>query len=184
MTQKTEKKAERALVKEDKARPEMQVFREFEHAMLDMERRLDRVVRETFGDEEFPFPLLQGLALQRDGEGRLRFQPFGHLQENFDKFLQGWREPLLTWDIGEGGKTVVFRAEVPGARKSDLNVEVTPDSLRVEADSGSNKYRAQCNPGFALDPASAEARYADGVLTVSCRLAEPDAPKSRKLAVR
>lgn len=177
-----------AVVKPGKPQPELQLVREFEHAMLDMERRMDRVVRDAFGDRDFPFPLLQGLALSRDAEGRLRFQPFGHLQESLDKVLEGWREPVLVWTVGEGGKTIVFRAEVPGIRREDLNVEVTPDGLRIEADSGTEantaRYSAHCNPGYTLDPASAEARCKDGVLTVSCRLAEPDGAKARKLTVR
>lgn len=172
------------LVTEERPKQELQLFREFEHSLLDMERRMDRIVRDVFGERELPFPLLQGLALSKDADGTLRFAPFGHLQESLDKFMEGWRQPVLFWTVGEGGKTIVFHAELPGIRKQDIKAEVTGEALNVEAESGTTKYRAQCVPGYALQADSAEARYSDGVLTVSCRLAEPNGPKTRKLQVR
>lgn len=172
------------LVKEEKPKQELQLLREFEHSMLDMERRMDRIVRDVFGDRDLPFPLLQGLALSKDADGKLRFAPFGHLQESLDKFVEGWRQPVLFWTVGEGGKTIAFQAELPGIKKEDIKAEVNGDALNIEAESGTTKYRAQCVPGYALEPDSAEARYRDGVLTVSCRLAGPNGAKNHKLQIR
>lgn len=177
----------KAIVRKEDApvQPEVQMLREMEHSMLEMERRMDRVVRDALGQDRdlWQFPILQGLALQPGPDGHLRFQPFGHLQETLDQFLEGWREPVLSWRVGEDDR-IEFRAELPGLRKADLNVEVEADRLRIAGASRNVRYKSECVPGVRIDPATAEATYEDGVLHVAARLAEPAKGKARKLALK
>jgi HSP20 family protein len=177
-------KTQQALVKEENPSTEVQVWREFEHSMLDLERRMDRVLREAFGEgrETWKLPLLSGLSLQRGPNGIVRFRPFGHLQETVDKILAGWREPVLTWTTDEEKGEVEFRCEVPGLGKDDLKVEVQPESIRVEGTRKDTKYRAECTPGLRLNPEKAEARYEHGILHLKVGLA-PAATKGRTVQI-
>lgn len=182
------------IVREQEASPEAVMFREFEHAMMDMERRMDRVVRDAFGADRdlWRFPVVQGLSLQPGPDGRLRFQPFGHVQESLDKFLAGWREPLLSYRADEDAGRIEFRAEVPGLGKEDIHLEVLPDGIRIEGESkakahgkaGHAKYQAVCRPGYRLEPDGAEARCDAGVLTVTCRIRPPEGAKGKAVKVQ
>lgn len=165
-------------------RGEVQVYREFDRALTDMERRMNRIVGNLLGQERdlWNYPLFGGLALQPGIDGRLRFQPFGYLQETFD--LAGVREPLLTWRTTDDDKSIEFRAEVPGVKKSDISVEVQADGLVIEGKSPNALYSVRCNPSYTLQPDSGEAHYEDGVLTVKCRIAESTTPKGKKLTIR
>ncbi len=176
---------EKALVQEQKPSGELQIFREFEHAMLDMERRMDRVLRDAFGGGRslWDLPIIQGLTMQRGPDGKYRFQPFGHLQESLDRFLEGWRAPVLTWNVDEDRNRIEFRAEVPGLKKGDLKVDVRPDGIAIEGDSKGTRYRAECRPGMTLNPDGAKARCDDGVLNLSVPLAEPARPQGRRVPI-
>lgn len=177
-------KTHQALVREEKPATDVQVWREFEHSMLDLERRMDRVLREAFGEQREPWnlPLLSGLSLQRGPNGTIRFRPFGHLQETMEKFLEGWREPVLTWTTKDD--KVEFRCEVPGLGKEDLKVHVEPDCIRIEGTRKETRYRAECVPGMRLNPDKAEAHYEHGILRLDVGLAEPAQGKGRSIQVR
>jgi HSP20 family molecular chaperone IbpA len=168
------------------SRADVQLYREFDRALLGLERRFDQTVRDLFGSgrDLLGFPLLQGLSLQTGPDGGLLFQPFGNVQQSLERLEQGWREPLLTWRIAEDGKSVEFRAEVPGVKKGDLDIEVRPDGLVLEGQSDHAKYSAQAKPGVRLDPDSGDARYEDGLLIVTCDVSEPQTPQSKRLTVR
>lgn len=157
-------------------------FREFDHALHAMERRMDRLLSDAFGSD-LRFPVLQGLLLQPDADGRLTFKPFGHLQETLDKFAAGIREPALSWKLADDGKAIEFHAEVPGLKRGDLDVQVSPEALVIKGQAKNTRYEARCEPGIKLDPNGAEAHCEDGVLTVRCKAANAEGPRSRRLTV-
>lgn len=165
-----------------------EVFREFDHALHEMERRMDRLLRGAFDGDGLRYPLLQGLMLQPGADGRLSIQPFGHLQESLDRFTEGIREPVLSWKVSEDGKSVDFRAEVPGLKKGDLDVQVHPSYVSIEGKSesktGSTRYSARCEPGFKLKTDEVDAKCEDGILTIHCKLAEPAGNNTRRVPVR
>lgn len=164
------------------------LFREFDHALHEMERRMDRLLKGAFDGEGLRSPLLQGLLLQPGPDGRLSIQPFGHLQEPLDRFGEGVPEPALSWRLSPDGKALELRAEVPGLRKGDLDVQVHPDYIQIEGrreeKGGGARYSARCQLGRKLQPDGVDARCEDGVLTVRCRLAEPAGASARRVEVR
>lgn len=164
--------------------PPDQMFREFDHAMHDMERRMDRLMRDTFGKEGLSFPLVQGLLLQPGSDGRLQIQPFGHIQESLDRFVGSIRQPALSWTLEPGGKAVEFRAEVPGLKKTDIEVKVLPNGISIEGRNKTTHYSAHCEPGLRLDTDGSEARCEDGILTVHCKLREPAEARSQRVEVK
>ena len=96
-------------------------------------------------------------------------------------------------DIFEDGESVVVKAEIPGIRKEDLNVQLTPDSITISGQKSEEKrvaegnyFRLECSCGsFSRTcqlPAEtltdkARAVFKDGVLEVRI-------PKSQEAAQR
>jgi HSP20 family protein len=103
--------------------------------------------------------------------------------------LRSRREAFVpSLDVFEREGNLVVRADLPGLSKDDVRVEVTDDELVIEGErrherevEGSGMYRAERVYGTfrrvvplpeGVDPGSAEARFDNGVLEVSFRLAE------------
>ncbi|MEM2138519.1 MAG: Hsp20/alpha crystallin family protein [Candidatus Anstonellaceae archaeon] len=103
-------------------------------------------------------------------------------------------------DLYETDKEIVAKFDLPGAEKSDINVEIEDGSLRVKVDKTSEKtekrkgayiceraysgyFRSIPLPNYAkVDSATAE--YKNGVLVVKMPKDEKKAQKNRKLQVK
>jgi HSP20 family protein len=85
-------------------------------------------------------------------------------------------------DVFEDGESVIVRAEMPGIRKEDINVQLTPDTITITGEKRSesrvqedNYYRMECSSGsftrtcqLPAETLSDRARavFKDGVLEV------------------
>lgn len=96
--------------------------------------------------------------------------------------------PLNVWSSDDA---VVITAQVPGLTSEHLEVGLTGDVLsiagsREQAATGSAlrseraawSFRRAVQLPWKVDPEGIEARLADGVLTVACRRAEADKPRT------
>lgn len=119
-----------------------------------------------------------------------RFDPFGgfdDLIENFD--LQPmWRrmdeQKLMKMDVSETDAAYLVKAEIPGVKKEDISVDISGNQVSIKAEVKqekeekegsrvvrSERYQGQQYRSFTLaheiDNAKADAKYQDGVLTLS-----------------
>jgi len=102
-------------------------------------------------------------------------------------------------DIFEDGEAVVVKAEIPGIRKEDLNVQLTPDSITISGQKSEEK-RVEEGNYFRLERSSgsftrtcqlpvetltdkARAQFKDGVLEVRIPKSEQAAQRVRKLII-
>jgi HSP20 family protein len=136
-----------------------------------------------------------------------RFTPF---DEAFNDLVRGFfvrpagleaRDTAAQFkvDVTEDEKTYTLRAEMPGVKKEDISVTIDGDEVAISAEvrnekevkDGGRVLRAERHYGklyraFALgqavDEASAEAKYADGVLRLT--LPKKDAVASRRIAIQ
>lgn len=102
-------------------------------------------------------------------------------------------------DIFEDGESVIVKAEVPGIRREDLNVQLTPDSITISGQKTterkveeSNYYRCETSSGSFTRtchlPAEcltdkARAVFKDGVLEVRIPKSLEAAQRVRKLTI-
>ena len=136
-----------------------------------------------------------------------RFTPF---DETFNDLLRGFfvrpvgletgdTPARFKVDVNEDEKTYTLRAEIPGVKKEDINVTIDGDQVEISAEVRNEKevkdggrvlraerqygklYRAFAL-GQAIDEASAQAKYADGVLHLT--LPKRDAVASKRIAVK
>lgn len=118
-----------------------------------------------------------------------RFEPFHNLEEWMRDFslrpaLRDWNvEPRIKMDVEESDKAYTVKAEIPGVKKGDINVEVEGNQVTISAELKreseqkegkslrSERYYGQQTRSFTLasdvDDAKVEAKYNDGVLVLT-----------------
>ncbi len=134
---------------------------------------------------------------------------FDNLREEFEQKFWGpiaplgregfgaTRQPLV--DLADNGREFVLTAELPGVRKEDLNLQVTPEGIEIGADSQQEReesgedyaYRERSYASFRrvlpfpeeILPDQVEAKLTDGVLEVRLPKKEPT-PKREPVKVR
>jgi HSP20 family protein len=102
-------------------------------------------------------------------------------------------------DIYEDGESVVCKAEIPGMKKEDISVQLTPDSIiisgekrserkveesnfyRLESSSGS--FTRTCQLPTEIIPDKARAVFKDGVLEVRVPKSEEAARRVKKINI-
>lgn len=117
-----------------------------------------------------------------------RFDPFG------DDFFKGFilrpvfrgleAEPQIKVDVSEEDKAYVVKAEIPGVKKEDIQVSIDGNRVSISAEVKkekeekegkrvvrSERYYGKVSRSFSLDQevdqATAQAKYADGVLALT-----------------
>ncbi len=107
------------------------------------------------------------------------------------------RQPLV--DLSDNGREFVLTAELPGVKKEDLNLQVTPEGIEIGAETRGEKeesgkdyaYRERSYASFRrvlpfpeeVLPDQVEAKLTDGVLEVRLPKKEPT-PKREPVKVR
>jgi HSP20 family protein len=129
--------------------------------------------------------------------------------DNFDSVLRRFFAPVafdadtpalkMRIDVSEKDNAYVVKADIPGVRKEDINVRIDGNVVQIDAeikhekeskgDDGkvlrSERYCGTVSRTFSLgqdvDEAKADAKYADGVLTLE--LPKKATAASKKLAI-
>jgi len=152
--------------------------------------------------------------VQRQQEGRAP-SPFAQMDRLFDEifkrpFFSLWstrmggeeteQQIFLPVDICEDGESVIVRAELPGVRKEDVNLQLDPDSITI-AGKKSHEYKVQEKDYYRMESSygsftrtcqlpveiiadKARAVFKDGVLEVRIpKNLESTKLRSRKLTI-
>lgn len=113
--------------------------------------------------------------------------------------FEGGQEMQIKLDVNEDDKAFTIHAEIPGVKKDDIKVTIDGDQLTISAEvknekevkEGERVVRSERHYGkvsraFRLsqgvDESGAEAKYADGVLTL--RLPKQATAKTRTLMIQ
>lgn len=151
---------------------------------------------------------------QRDeAQGRRYLSPTSQMDRMFDEyfkrpFLSLWSQRMgesdmeelyLPVDIYEDGDSVVVKAEIPGIRKEDLEVQLTPDSITISGQKSSEQrvdeknyfrlersygsFRRSCRLPVETITDTARASFRDGVLEVRILKSEAATQRMKKLTV-
>jgi HSP20 family protein len=135
-----------------------------------------------------------------------RFDPFSdYIDDVFRRALRPVRweledQPLqIKLDVAENDKSYTVKAEVPGVKKEDINVQVEGNQVSITAQSTrekdvkegekvirSERYYGSLSRSFSLpfevDQAGASAKYADGILELT--LPKKSGSSTKKLNVQ
>ena len=141
------------------------------------------------GGQQREWSPMRQLGRLRDEIDRFFDLPFGG-QMSAGEFFEGWSP---AFDIYEDKDKITVKAELPGLKKEDIDVNVTGDRLVIsgerkqeEEHKDAQSYRSERYFGHfqrsltlpqPVDPNQITASYKDGVLTVSCPKSEEAKPK-------
>ena len=135
-----------------------------------------------------------------------RFDPFSDAFE--DVFRRMWRPvrwegeaaaPEIKVDVEENDKSYLVKAEIPGVKKEDIDVQIDGNMVTISAESKrekkveekgkvirSERYYGSMLRSFSLgtdvDQAEATAKYADGILELT--LPKKTTSAAKKLTVK
>ncbi len=132
------------------------------------------------------------------------FDPFNDIEDLFRGFFLrpfSWgsvdRAGQMKVDVTENDKDFRVLAEIPGVRKEDIDVTINGDEIAISAEvkkeknvkdkegamRRSERYYGKVYRAFSLgdkvDEAKVEAKYSDGVLTLTLPKKEPSEAKKR-----
>ena len=134
-----------------------------------------------------------------------RFDPFDPFDDVMRRLLKPVRwetevQPLqIKVDVEENDKSYTVKAEIPGVKKEDINVQIDGNQVSISAEAKqekdvkengkvirSERYYGSMYRSFALgqdvDSGAANARYADGILQLT--LPKKPSAATKKLSVQ
>jgi len=168
-------------------------FEDFDERMGEMERMMEEMFKDFETDipnnlvreKRLPDggvakemgPFVYGYSFSVGPDGKPQFREFGNIRPThklgtsrptFD--VRGEREPLI--DIIPSEDEIRVIAELPGVEKSDIDLNVTEDSMGISVDTPSRKFKKQLELPTSVDPDSTKATYKNGVLEVTLKVKE------------
>ena len=94
----------------------------------------------------------------------------------------GVKEPYVDEVLDKENSTIKLVAEMPGVERSDIAVSVEDEHVAIKAENGNRKYEAHVPIKYEIDENSAKARYTNGILELTFKLAE-EKPKGRVVSI-
>ncbi|MFQ5710713.1 MAG: archaeal heat shock protein Hsp20 [Candidatus Geothermarchaeales archaeon] len=147
--------------------------------------------KELFREEKLPDgstvrkygPFVYGYSMTMGPDGKPVIREFGNMRPSrmgVPKPAER-REPLV--DVITGDKVIQVLAELPGVEKSDINLNVSEDSLTISVDTETRKYHKEVGLPEKVDPDSAKANYKNGVLEVTLNKREERKPPGKRITI-
>lgn len=103
------------------------------------------------------------------GDRSTRVEPFGNVHSSKEGIVvDEVREPLV--DVFDEGKEIVVTAELPGARESEITVELDGDVLAIKSQ-GERHYAKDVPLPSKIDGKSLQKKYNNGILEIRARKA-------------
>ena len=119
------------------------------------------------------------------------------LFEEMGKFTEKVNSPRI--DIYDEGKTLVVKAEIPGAKKEEISLSVSEDFLTIKGErkqareeKGKDFYRSECAYGsfqrsvtlpHRVKAQGAKAKYENGILEIRLPKVKGEGAKSAEIKV-
>lgn len=94
----------------------------------------------------------------------------------------GVRAPYVDESVNEKERILTLVSEMPGIEKSDIKVNVADGAVSISAEHGDKKYSTQIPLKYKVDEDSAHAKYKNGVLELTFKLAE-EKPKGKTVSI-
>ena len=93
------------------------------------------------------------------------------------------RDPVVDTVVDEKEKTVKLIAEMPGVEKSNINVTIEENIVKIKAEQDKKKYHSQVPLQIKVDENSVKASYKNGILEVTLKILEEEKPRGKKVEV-
>lgn len=150
---------------------------EFRRLAEEMQRNMHEALRNMGQDPSKSF--VSGFSIRVGPDGKPQFDTFGNKPtmkasakgKGIPAIVSDEREPLT--DVIEEGDQVAITMELPGVKKSDINLHMTDDELEIGVDTERRKYHKRVKLPTKVDPKTTKATYTNGILDVSVKKRHP-----------
>jgi len=146
--------------------------------MMDDVRRMAEEMMKMFSNAQpGGKPYVHGFKVGFGPDGKPHIEDFGNRSiktPNGAPKISEEREPLT--DIIEGDLDVAVTVEIPGVEKSDIDLNVTNDTLEIKVDAAQRKYQKNVNLPCDVKPNTTKATYKNGILDVVIKRKEKKKP--------
>jgi HSP20 family protein len=150
------------------------IFDEFdriEHMMDEMMRQAFRSPTAKRRKARTGGPYVYGFSMTMGPDGKPVIKEFGNLRSNRDKSpgtqireVKEETEPLI--DIFEKDKEITILAQLQGARREDIHVDITETQVTIKADTPHQTYHKKLQLPALVDPNTAQTTYKNGILQI------------------
>ena len=143
-------------------------------ALTDIENQLPKeLVREKRAEDGSVTreigPIVYGYSMTIGPDGKPVIREFGNVRRTprreWREAISDTREPLV--DVVEGAKEIRVLAELPGARKQDIELTVEGKSLVISAETAARKYRKELELPCAVELEGSKSTFNNGILEVT-----------------
>ena len=143
---------------------------------------LDDLLDDARNNDSISGPYYYGYTMTTRPDGRPIVKEYGNVKPGL---LPGsdTRDPVVDTVVDEKEKTVKLIAEMPGVEKSNINVVIEKNIVKIDAEQDKKKYNSQVPLKIKVDENSVKASYKNGILEVTLKILEEEKPKGKKVEV-
>ena len=127
-------------------------------------------------------PYYYGYTMTTGPDGKPIVKEYGNVKPGL---LPGsnTRDPVVDTVVDEKEKTVKLIAEMPGVEKSNINVVIEKNIVKIDAEQDKKKYNSQVPLQIKVDENSVKASYKNGILEITLKILEEEKPQGKKVEV-
>ena len=143
---------------------------------------LDDLLDQTRNANSVSGPYYYGYTMTTGPDGKPIVKEYGNVKPGL---LPGsdTRDPVVDTVVDEKEKTVKLIAEMPGVEKSNINVVIEKNIVKIDAEQDKKKYHSQVPLRIKVDENSVKASYKNGILEVTLKVLEEEKPMGKKVEV-
>jgi HSP20 family protein len=151
-----------------------EMMKEMEKDFMDFEKDIPKeLVKEKRAEDGSVTkeigPIVYGYSMTVGPDGRPVIREFGNVRrgprKEWKEAISDTREPLV--DVVEGDKEVRVIAELPGAKKQDIELTLEGKRLEISAETPARKYRKELELPCAVRLEGSKSSFNNGILEVT-----------------
>lgn len=161
--------------------PFKDMFKEFERMFKEMQEDMEQFHPESPKDKKKTYTYGFNVFIGPDGKPKIK--EFGNLEPfRRDKIKKEEYEPSSS-TYTEDDKLIVV-VDLPGVNKEDIDVKAGKEEVELKAVSEDRKYYTTVELPKKVKPDTAEAKYENGVLTLSLELEKEEREEKKDLEIQ
>ena len=128
-------------------------------------------------------PYYYGYTMTTGPDGKPIVKEYGNVKPGLLP-TSDTRDPIVDTVVNDKEKTVKLIAEMPGVEKSNINVVIEKNIVKIDAEQDKKKYHSQVPLQIKVDENSVKAYYKNGILEVTLKILEEEKSQGKRVDVQ
>ena len=143
---------------------------------------LDDLLEQARNADSVSGPYYYGYTMTTGPDGKPIVKEYGNVKPGLLP-SSDTRDPVVDTVVDDKAKTVKIIAEMPGVDKSNINVMIEKNVVKIDAEQDKKKYHSHVPLRLKVDENSVKATHKNGVLEVTLKILEEEKPQGKKVEV-